>query len=181
MQVFVGGQLRIEDQFDGRAAGAFLPEVGEAQDFGGLLVFGDAGVCVAQDAGGGIAGQEHQHALLGTAAAGNIVFFQRFFLGVGGHGVEIEIDGIAARQPGPPHLVEPGSHEPDHGPVIDAGTVAGQVGAFGHDVEAGEQGDALVANQVHDVALAFVPTSLRASRLRTACSAGIICEPGRSA
>ena len=155
VEVFVSGQLRIEDQLDGRTAGAFLPEVDEPQDLVGLLVFGDTGVGVAQDAGGGIAGQEDQDALLRTTAAGNIVFFQRFFLSVGGDGVEVEIERLAARQAGPMHLVEPGRHEPDHGSVIDARTVAGQVRAFGDHVEAGEQGDALVADQVHDVALAF--------------------------
>jgi hypothetical protein len=39
--------------------------------------------------------------------------------------------------------------------VIDARTIAGQVRAFGYHVEAGEQSETLVANQVHDVALAF--------------------------
>jgi hypothetical protein len=69
--------------------------------------------------------------------------------------VEIEINGLATRQPSAPHLVEPGGHEPDHGSMIDARTVAGQIGAFGHHVEASKQGDTLIANQVHDVALAF--------------------------
>ena len=39
--------------------------------------------------------------------------------------------------------------------MIDARAVAGQVGTLGDYVQAGEQGDALVTNQIHDVALAF--------------------------
>src|SRR5262249_10204655 len=75
VQVLVGGPLRIEDQFARWAAGAFLPELGDAEDLGRLLVLGDAGVGIAQDAGGGSAGQKNQDAVLGTAAARNVVFF----------------------------------------------------------------------------------------------------------
>ena len=51
VQLLVGRQLRIEDQFGGRLAGALLPEVGEAEHLRGLLILGDPGVGVAQDAG----------------------------------------------------------------------------------------------------------------------------------
>jgi hypothetical protein len=51
---------------------------------------------LAEQAVAGIAGQEGQDALLTTAAAGNIVFFQRFLLGRGWDGVESQVEGGAA-------------------------------------------------------------------------------------
>ena len=66
----------------------------------GLLGLGNAGVGVAEDALLGIAGQEDQNALLAAAAAGNIVLFQRFLGGVGGHGMEVQIQRRPRRQAG---------------------------------------------------------------------------------
>ena len=80
---------------------------------------GDAGVGVAEDALGGIAGQEDQDALLAAAAAGDVVLLQRLFLGIGRDGVEVEIERSAARQAGPMHLVGPGVQQPQVGAVID--------------------------------------------------------------
>jgi hypothetical protein len=88
--------LRVEDQFGGRLARAGLPELDEAEDLVGLLGLGQTGVAVAQDPLGGIVGQEDEDALLPAAAAGNVVFFEGFLLGVGWDGVEIQIKGIAA-------------------------------------------------------------------------------------
>jgi hypothetical protein len=67
--------LRIEDPFARRAAGAFLPELGEAGDLGRRLAPGDPGVGLAQGAGGSLAGPKNQDALRGTAAARKVGFF----------------------------------------------------------------------------------------------------------
>jgi len=155
VEELVGGQLRIEDQLCGRVAAALLPEIGEADDLGCLFGLGNAGMGVAHDAGGGVTDQEDLHALLTAAAAGNIVFFQRFLSGVGGYGMEVEIERIAAWQAGPVDFVGPGSHQAGRGTVIDPRTVTGQVGTLGHRVEPSEQSDAWIANQIHDVAGTF--------------------------
>ena len=91
-----------------------------------------------------------------AAAAGNVVFFQRFRGGIRGHRVEIDIDRIAAWQPGVTDFVEPGCHEADAGPAIDTRTVTGQVRALGHHVQTGKERQALIADQIHDMALAFL-------------------------
>jgi hypothetical protein len=57
--------------------------------------------------------------------------------------VEVAVDAIATRQPGPPQRVAPGGQQADYGPVIAAGTIAGQLDAgpgsdvCGHNAEAG--------------------------------------------
>src|SRR5437879_1782090 len=72
---FVGGQLRVENQFGGRFTGVLLPEPYELENLIGLLAFCHTGVGVAQNSLFGIARQEDQNPLLRAAAAGNIVFF----------------------------------------------------------------------------------------------------------
>ena len=44
--------------------------------------------------------------------------------------------------------------------MVDAGAIGGPIGTLGDDIEAGEQSQALVADQVHDVALAFLAQQL---------------------
>ena len=88
--------MRVEDQFGRGLARAGLPELDEAEDLVGLLGLGPTGVAVAQDALGGIAGQEDEDALLAATAAGNGVSFEGFLLGVGRDGVEIQVKGIAS-------------------------------------------------------------------------------------
>src|SRR5262249_32628558 len=75
VEIRVGGQARVEDQFLRRRAGLLLPEIDEAQDLPGLLGLGDAGPGVAEDALAGVPGQEGQDALLAAAAAGKGVGF----------------------------------------------------------------------------------------------------------
>jgi hypothetical protein len=74
-KLFVGGQLRGENQFGGCVAGVLLPEPYELEDLVGLLAFGYTGTGIAQNPLLGIASQEDQNPLLGAAAAGNIVLF----------------------------------------------------------------------------------------------------------
>ena len=107
IQVGVGGQLRVEHQLGRMLPGLLVPELDEPQDLVGLLGLGYAGVGVAEDAVAGIAGQEGQDALLAAAASGDVVLLQRFFLGIGGDGVEIQVERRASWQAGPMDLVQP--------------------------------------------------------------------------
>jgi hypothetical protein len=69
------------------------------------------------------------------------VLLQRLRLGIGGDGVEIEVERPAPRQADPMHLVGPGVEQPQVGSAIDPRAVRGRVRPLGDDVEAGEQGD----------------------------------------
>jgi hypothetical protein len=112
--------LRVENQFGGRLTGVLLPEPYELEDFVSLLAFGYTGVGIAQNPLLGIARQEHQNALLGAAAAGNIVLFQGFPGGVGGHAMKVQVERGAMRQAGLLDLLQPSLHEAQAELVIDA-------------------------------------------------------------
>ena len=148
-----------------------FPELDEAENLIGMLGLGDTGVGVAQDAPLGVAGKKDQDALLAAATAGDIVLFQRLgecafnscASGVGGYAVKIQIKRrtigarveSALRKSGLFDLLKPGRHETQVGLVIDAGTVSGQIGSFGDDIEAGKDSDCFVEHSAHDMALTF--------------------------
>ena len=69
--------------------------------------------------------------------------------------MEVEVERSAARAAGAGRFIEPGGHEAFDDAFIERGAILGQVRSFGNDIETGEQGDAFVGDQVHDVALAF--------------------------
>ena len=79
----------------------------EVEDLVVLLVLAQVGVGVAEDAGLGVLGQEGQDPLLPAAALGNVVFLHQGVFPVEGDGVEVQVEGGAARQPQPAHGVEP--------------------------------------------------------------------------
>src|SRR2546430_2967404 len=118
------------------------------QNLGGLLGLGDSRARVAENALGGVARQENEDALLTPAAAGNVVFFQRLFLGVGRNGVKIQIDRRTVLESSELDLLGPGGHQREVGVLADTGTVCGQIGTFGDHVESGKQRNAFVKDQV---------------------------------
>jgi hypothetical protein len=100
VQVGVGGQLRIEHQLGRVLPGLLAPELDESQDFVGLFDPGDSGMGIAEDTMASIASQERQDALLAATPSGDVVLFQGFRLGIGGDGVEIEVEGRTPWQAG---------------------------------------------------------------------------------
>jgi hypothetical protein len=88
VEIGIGRQPRVEDQFLGWLAGPLLPEIDEAQDLLRLLGLGDAGTSITKGLLCGIACQEREDALLATTATGNVVFFQGFSVAVGRDGVQ---------------------------------------------------------------------------------------------
>lgn len=99
-QIGVGGQLRVEHQFGWVLSSLLVPESDEPLNLVALISPGDAGMGVAQDTVAGITGQERQDPLLAAATSGDVVLFQRFLLGIGGHRVEIEVEGRTPWQAG---------------------------------------------------------------------------------
>ena len=92
LQLRIGCELGVKDQFGGQRSGLLLPEVDKTQDLAGLLSLGNSGVGIAKNPLGGIARQKNENALLAPAAAGDVVLFQRLFLRIGRDGMKIEID-----------------------------------------------------------------------------------------
>ena len=69
--------------------------------------------------------------------------------------MKVQIEGRAPGQAGRLDLLKPGSHEAQVGASVDPGAVGGQVGALGHHIETGKEGDALVKDPIHDMTFSF--------------------------
>jgi hypothetical protein len=160
VHVLIGGQLGIEDQLRRERAGVLVPEINKAEDLSGLFRLANSRIRVAENAFCRIPGEEDQNTLLTSAAAGDVVFFERFFLAIGGNRVEVKINRRAPFEAGTLNLLEPGPHQFAVGPMVYARTVSGQIRAFRNYVEAGKQGDAVVEDQVHHVTLPFLADQL---------------------
>ena len=154
--MLVGGQLRVEDKFPGERAGVLVPESNKAEDLSGLLRLGDSRIRVAENPRLGIPGEEDQNALLAPAPAGDVMFFERFLLGIGGNGVKVKIDRRTPFEALTLDLLEPRPHQIEVGSMVHTRTVSGQIRAFGDHIETGKQGDPLVKDQVHHVTLPFL-------------------------
>jgi len=157
----VGGQLGIEHKFSRKLPGVFFPELHKAQDLTRPLGLGNSRIRVAENPFCRVTGQEHKNSFLAPAPAGNVVFLERFFLGVSGNGMKVEIDRGTPLEACPLHLLKPGTHELKVGLMGDPGTVSGKVGAFRHDIEPGKQGDPLIEDEVHHVTLPFLADQLQ--------------------
>ena len=128
----VGGQLGVEDQQAGIAAGGLLPVVGEGDDLGGLLGLGDVGVGVHHVGGGVVLGEEGEHGAGALGAAGDVVLFQHGLVAVVADGVEVAVEpGLAGGQPERPQRLDQPGQQLLVGVAADPPGVGAQVGGLG--------------------------------------------------
>ena len=128
----VGGQLGVEDQQAGIAAGGLLPVVREGDDLGGLLGLGDVGVGVHHVRGGVVLGEEGQHGAGALGAAGDVVLFQHGLVAVVADGVEVAVEpGLAGGQPERPQRLDQPGQQFLVGLAADPPGVGAQVGGLG--------------------------------------------------
>ena len=120
-----------------------LPEVDEAEDLVGLLALAHIGVGVAEGLAVGVLGEEGEDAGLAAAALGQIVGFDERMLAEVGHGVEVEIEGLAGEEGFAGELRVPGGEQARDLLRGDARGVLRQEALLRHGVEAAEQGQAL--------------------------------------
>ena len=160
VHVLVGGQLGIEHQLRGERSGVLVPEIHKAEDLSGLLRLGNSRIRVAQNPLRRIPDEEDKNALLTAAPAGDVVFFERFFLGIGGNRVKVEVDRRAPFEAGTLNLFEPCPHQIEVGSMVHVRTVSGQIRAFRNHIETGKQGDPVVEDHVHHVTLPFLADQL---------------------
>ena len=113
-QIGVGGQLRIEHQLGRVLSSLLVPELDEPQNLVSLIDLRYTGMGVAKDTMTGITGQERQDAFLAATTSGDVVFFQRFFLGIGGNGVEIQVERGTPWQADSMNLVNQASSKRRH-------------------------------------------------------------------
>ena len=138
----------------GSAAAALAPPVGEEQCGLGSLWLGDAGVAVAQRAGVGVARDESEDALLLAGAFRDKVLADEGVVAVVGDGVEVEVEGVAARQALLVESLVPQAREGADVARVDAAGILGERGALGDAIQAGEEGQARVADLAVDMGVA---------------------------
>ena len=155
IEAVVGGELGVEDEVLRQAAMLALPERDEAKDLLGLLALADVGVRIAEHLAVGVLGQEGEDAGLAAAALGQIVGFDQRVLAEVGHGVEVEVEGLAGQEGLSGHLVVPKSEQAGDLLRGDARGIFRQEALLGHGVEPAEQREPFVGHERHDVALAF--------------------------
>ena len=78
-----------------------------------------------------------------------------------GDRVEVQVERTAAGQAEPAHGVEPAAHQLRVTEGVDPATVLGQERSLGNHVQAREEGESLVQNPAHHVAVACRPEQLQ--------------------
>ena len=146
VEVGVGRQLGIENQFFRVSPRPFLPEPDEAEDLIILLILTQFTIGVAKDASLCILRQEGQNALLSPTPLGHVVLLDQSILAMEGDGVKIQVEGMTSRQTEPSHGVKPAAHQLWIAGRVDPATVLGQERSLGDDVQASEEGQPLRAS-----------------------------------
>jgi hypothetical protein len=141
-----------------------FPEVDEAKHLFALLALADVGIGVAEHLAIGVLGKEGEDAGLAAAALGQIVGFDQGVLAEIGHGVEVEVERLTSHEVLSGQLVVPKSEQARDLRRNDARGVFRQEAFLGHGIEPAEQGQSLVGDQRHDVALALDRPQLERQR-----------------
>src|SRR5262249_12800052 len=133
----------------------------------------DLAVCILREEG--------QDAGLATTSLWQVMKFDERMFGIVGHAVKVEVDGFPLKDRLPGQCVVPSGQQFRDLLWSDARGVFGEEAPLGHGVEAAEEPQSLVGDERHDVLLRSIDHSLSASEALSACSAGIMREPGRFA
>ena len=161
VELGVGRQLGIENQFFRVPPGTLLPEPNEAEDLIILLILTQFAVGVAKDARLGVLRQERQNALLSPTPLGHVMLLNQSILAMEGDGVKIQVEGTTTRQTEPSHGVEPPAHQLGIAGRVDPATVLGQERPLGDDVQASKERQPLVQDYAHDMAVTRRPEELQ--------------------
>ena len=161
VEIGIGRQLGIEDQFFGIPSSPLLPELDEAEDLIVLLVLSQFAVGVTEYAGLGILCQESQDALLSPTSLGYVMLLDQGIVAVKGDRVKIQVEGMTAWQTEMAHGVEPMTHQLRVTDRVDPATVFGQERSLWDDVQTGEEGQSLVQDHAHDMSIACRPEQLQ--------------------
>jgi len=156
VEVGIRGELRVKNEFVWYLTGPLLPLGDERENLVILLFVPKLPMRVAKPPGGGIVRQQGQHPLVAAAAFGNVRLLYEGILAVEWHGREVEIEGDPMWQAHRTRGIVPQAHEHRSTRRVDTATRRGQKGAFGHDVEAGKEGEAFVKDRAPDRAMARI-------------------------
>ena len=139
VEVGIGGDLGIEDEFLGASAGTLLPIVNKLEDLIVLFRFTQLPIGVAENPRIGIVGEKCQDTLLAAATFRDVVFLHQGIVAMKGNGVEVEVKRRALFQSQAACGLMPQAHEGRIAGGVDAAGVLGQKGTLGHDIEPGKE------------------------------------------
>ena len=97
---------------------------------------------------------------LPAAALGDVVFLEQRAFAVKGDGMEVQMEGLAARDTDGTEGIEPVLHELRIAAGLDTAAVLGEVRALRDGIEAGKERQALIKDARHDVPMAGTPKEL---------------------
>src|SRR6266850_8346233 len=137
VEIGVGGEPRIKDQFLGHLPGLLLPELNEAEHLVVLLIFPQIGVGVAEDLVFLLLGDESQEAFLAARTLCNVVLLKERIFSMKRNGVEVEMERDPSLESKLSDLIKPKLHQVRRGSRGDSTTVFGEKGPFGNNVETG--------------------------------------------
>src|SRR4030042_4424315 len=103
IQMTIGRQLGVKDQFLRKFPRAFPPELDESKDLLILLVLSQLSIGIAENPLLGILGQESKNSFLPATPLRNIMFFHQGLFAVEGNGMEVQIKGPPPAKSEPPH------------------------------------------------------------------------------
>ena len=92
---------------------------------------------------------------------GDVVLLDQGIFAMEGDRVEVQVEGMTTGQTEPAHGVEPAAHQLRVADRGDPATVFGQERSLGDDVQSGEEGQPLVQDPAHDMAVACRPEQLQ--------------------
>jgi hypothetical protein len=151
IQVRVGRQPRVKDQFLRQSARAFLPETNEGENLVILLVLAEIAVGVAEETLLAVLGQKREDSLLPTASFGDVMLLDESVFAMKWDGVKVQIERPAMLQPQAREGIEPTFHQFGIAGWLDTTTMLGEERTLGHDIQAGEQGQSFIEHCAHDV------------------------------
>jgi hypothetical protein len=153
IQMAIGRQPGVKDQFFGKFPRSFPPELDESKDLLILLVLSQLAVGIAKNLLLSILGQEGQNPFLPATPLGHIMLFHQGLFTVEGNGVEVQIKGIPPRKPKPSYGIKPQPHQPRIRSRINSTAIFSEKRPFGNHIESRKQSQPLVQDVAHDMAV----------------------------
>jgi hypothetical protein len=144
----LGGELGVGDQQRRVMPGHLMPVVGEGDDLPALAGLGQVSVGIQQGVGASVLGEEGEHRAGALGAARHVVLLQHRVLAPVHYGVEVQVQRLAARQPGGQGGLVEGGQEHGLPAVLEPVGVGGQRGGFGQRGQRSEQCRAGVGGDV---------------------------------
>jgi hypothetical protein len=153
IQMAIGRELGIKDQFLRKFPCPFLPELDESKDLLILLALSQLSIGIAEDPLLGILGQESQNPLLTAAPLSEIMFFHQSVFSVKGNGMKVQIERTSPQKSESSYGIKPQPHQARIRSRINPTAIVGKKRSFGDDVESSKQSQPLIQDIAHDMAV----------------------------